>query len=477
MHIFKKNMLYLYIKYIYISVTPIIKKPGSDPKDFNNYRPISNLPFTAKILERTVTTQLQDHLQNNNLFEPFQSGFRSKHCTETALVKITNDLLRAADSGLLSILILLDLSAAFYTISHPVLLERLAGTGVTGTALKWFNSYLTDRKQFVQMKNIKSFSSPLHHGVPQGSVLGPLLFIIYILPLGNIFRHFGIYFHCYADDTQLYISTKPSISSCPTALIDCLQAITSWMTKNKLKLNGNKSEVILIGSKSTLSKSPPISISIEGCLVPISSLVKSLGVILDSTLSFTSHINNTVHKAFFHLRNISRLRSSLTQHSTQVLVHALVTSRLDYCNALLSGLPQKLLQRLQNVHNSAARIITRTKSIEHITPILIQLHWLPIPQRIQYKLLLLTFKALRNLAPTYLSELLHPYTPSRALRSSSSGLLSIPSVKMVKMGARAFSHAAPELCNSLPIHIRQLDSINIFKSQLKTYLFKSAYSL
>ncbi len=136
------------------SVTPIIKKHGSDPKDFNNYHPISNLPFTAKIIERTVTTQLQDHLQNNNLFEPFQSGLHSKHSTETALVKITNDLLRAADSGLLSILILLDLSVAFDTISHPVLLERLAGTGVTGTALKWFNSYLTDRKQFVQMKNI-----------------------------------------------------------------------------------------------------------------------------------------------------------------------------------------------------------------------------------------------------------------------------------------------------------------------------------
>lgn len=282
---------------------------------------------------------------------------------------------------------------------------------------------------------------------------------------------------CYADDTQLYISTKPGISSCPTALPDCLQAITTWMTINKLKLNGNKSEVLLIGSKSTLSKSPPLSISIEGCLVPISSQVKSLGVILDSTLSFTSHINNTVRIAFFHLRNITRLRPSLTQHSTQVLVHALVTSRLDYCNALLSGLPQKLLQRLQNVHNTAARIITRTKSIEHITPVLIQLHWLPIPQRIQYKLLLLTFKALRNLAPSYLSDLLHPYTPSRTLRSSSFGLLSIPPVKMVTMGAKAFSHAAPKLWNSLPIHIRQLDSVNIFKSQLKTYLFKSAYSL
>ena len=459
------------------SVTPILKKPGLNPYEFNNYRPISNLPFISKLIERTVACQLQDHLSNNNLFEPFQSGVRPHHSTETALTQITNDLLLASDSGLLTILILLDLSAAFDTISHSILLDRLAGTGVSGIPLQWFHSYLSDRSLFIQGQNTRSSPSPLLHGVPQGSVLGPLLFIIYILPLGNIFRHFGIHFHCYADDTQIYITTKPDTTSPPTALIDCLQTITNWLSINKLKLNGNKSEILLIGSKSSLSKSHPLSIHIDGCLVPTSKTVKSLGVTLDSTLSFTSHINNISRTAFFHLRNISRLRPSLTQHSTEILINALVTSRLDYCNSLLTGLPQKLIHRLQTIQNTAARIITRTKSSDHITPVLMQLHWLPIHQLIHYKLLLLTFKALHNQAPPYLSNMLHPYIPPRPLRSSSAALLSTPSFSLISLGAQAFSCSAPRLWNSLPLHIRTLDSIDTFKSHLKTHLFKLAYSV
>ncbi len=173
------------------AITPVLKKTGSNVDDLSNYRPFTHPPFL--VLERVVAGQLQQYLSINNILEPFQSGFRSGHSTETALIRVTNDLLISADKGACSILLLLDITAAFDTIFHAVLLERLhTWLGISGIALEWFKSYLTNRYQFVCLGKCQSEPTLVQQGVPQGSVLGPILFSIHMLPLGQIICEFGL---------------------------------------------------------------------------------------------------------------------------------------------------------------------------------------------------------------------------------------------------------------------------------------------
>uniref|UniRef100_A0AAR2K341 Reverse transcriptase domain-containing protein n=1 Tax=Pygocentrus nattereri TaxID=42514 RepID=A0AAR2K341_PYGNA len=322
------------------AVTPVLKKPGLDPENFANFRPISNLPLLAKVLERTVASQLHEHLESNDLYEVFQSGFRRNHSTETTLLRVVNDLLLAADQGMLNVLILLDLTAAFDTVCHNLLLPRLETLiGISGTALSWFKSYLSDRQQFVSIGGYKSDLCALSRGVPQGSVLGPLLFILYMLPLGNIIRRHGLQFHCFADDVQIYVYSKPSHTCPPAVLSDCLLDVRAWLVENFLSLNGTKTEAILISSPATARKLSNLAFSIPGFVVSSSAQVRNLGVIFDTTLSFEPHIKNVCKTAFFHLKNISRIRPFLSSAAAEIITHAFVTSRLDYCNAVLHGLP------------------------------------------------------------------------------------------------------------------------------------------
>ena len=459
-------------------VTPLLKKSSLDASVLKNYRPVANLTFLSKTLERVVASRLLSHLTANNLHGPFQSAYRPCHSTETALIRVQNDILTSLDKGNMVILVLLDLSAAFDTIDHNILLTRMEhDAAISGTCLQWFASYLANRQQSVLVKGCESSKIEVTYGVPQGSVLGPVSFNLYTTPIANIMIDHSMPYHVYADDTQLYMSFRIGSHSTAAAKIEkCVSEIKSWMNNNWLQLNDSKSEVLLFCSKSNLKHVPNnFNICVGNDEIPVCASARNIGVMFDQHMAMDTHISKICQSTYFQLRSIGKIRRYLSTDAAKLIIHSLVMSRLDYGNSLLFGLPNIQLGRLQRIQNCAARIITRSKRHEHITPVLEKLHWLPVHQRIKYKVLLLTYKALNNLAPPYLMELLEEYHPPRTLRSSGQKLLKVPKFRTLTFGARAFSCAAPTLWNALPQSLRNITTLSTYISALKTHLFRETY--
>ena len=463
-------------------VKPLLKKSTLDPNILKNYRPISNLPFLSKILEKVILQQLSDHLASNNLLTPHQSAYRPGHSTETAILRILNDILNSLDKNKISVLLLLDLSAAFDTIDHEILLARLEHRfGVRETALKWFRSYLHDRKQLVQVGDFRSDVSALKFGVPQGSVLGPVLFILYTTALSYVIRGHSVSHEMFADDTQLLHSS--SIDDYPS-LISTLQSCTSdvetWMSTNKLKLNCDKTEAICFSKPSYYISDPlPSSVTLGSNTIEFSDSVRDLGVLLDSDLSMKQHVTKICQLSYIELKRIAAIRPYLTEDATKTLVSAYILSRLDYCNCVLLGCPSSVIQPLQHVQNSAARLVCKSPRSQPCSSLLKKLHWLPVEERIKYKCCCICFKFFTGDVPAYLRNLLEVYVPSRTLRSSAdTRTFRFPSYRPHRKqhGERAFSFAAVNLWNKLPYDLRHCQSLSTFKTSLKTYLFRKSFT-
>jgi len=460
------------------AVSPLLKKANLDPNNLKNFRPVSNLPFISKILEKVVAKRLLDHKDQNSLHEMMQSAYRKNHSTETALVRIQNDILRDIDAKQCVGLVLLDMSAAFDTVDHTILLRRLSDRfGIKGAVLQWITSYLSDRYQFVTLLGAKSVKHLLDCNVPQGSVLGPGMFSDYNSPVGNIFRKHGIKFHLYADDTQVYFSFPPGMSEAESfqKLETCLEEVRLWMANNFLKLNDDKTDFIIMGSKHNLQKVSTTHIKLGNSQIRPNESVKNIGVVLDNQMKMDKQISKTCQAAWFHLFQISKIKKYLTADQLKCVVHAFITSKLDQNNALVFGLPKTSTSKLQSVQNAAAKMIFGQSRYNGEPAPLQQLHWLPVRQRITFKILLLTYKALHNQGPAYIKELLTPYNPSRSLRSSSANLLVEPKAAMASYGDRAFSIAAPKLWNVLPQKIKSATTVSSFKSALKTHLFCKSF--
>jgi hypothetical protein len=451
-------------------VIPTLKKTTLDHNVLSSYRPVSNLPFLSKVLEKVVATRLTSHLIANNLLDLNQSAYKSHHSTETALLCMQDDILNSIGNRRQCLLALLDLSSAFDTVDHETLLAVLQKQGVGGVVLEWFRSYLDGRRQYVSIGSHSSSLQILTCGVPQGSVLGPVLFNVYTASLGPLLKRHGMRYQLYADDASIYLSFESDrIDDAFMSMSQCIDDVKQWMSGMRLKMNSGKTEFVVLATRHVPRNMGDIPVlHIDDSQVEASQVVRSLGVLFDRNLSLEDHVNQTCKSARFHLYNISRIRNHLPMEACERLIHAFIFAKLDYCNGLLYGLPQKQLHKLQLVLNSAARVVRKVPKRDHITPTLQSLHWLPISARIDFKVALLVFKALQGQAPSYLTALIDVHEPPRHLRSSQSTLLRLPPLHVDR---RSFSFAAPTVWNTLPQHVRDSTSVTIFKKRLKTHLF------
>jgi hypothetical protein len=281
-------------------------------------------------------------------------------------------------------------------------------------------------------------------------------------PIGEICKRHNMLYHCYADDSQVYLVIEPidSWTDISMRLEPCIADISTWMKINLLKLNQDNTELIILAPKHRVKELGNCQLVPDRTIVTDVTCVKNLGVYLDKSLSMEQHIAAVSKSCFNQIRNIGTIRSYITDSACKTLVCSLIASRLDYGNALLYGVNASALAKLQRVQNTAARLIARRKKYDHITPVLIELHWLPVKFRCEYKLLVYVLKSLHGIAPVYLQNLLTVYKPTRSLRPENSMRIQITRVKTKSYGIRRFDMAASTLWNNLPGDLRVLDSVD-----------------
>ena len=461
-------------------VRPILKRGKKDSDDLTSYRPISNLRVLSKALEKLVAFQLRSYLERNHLFPVLQSAYRPFHSTETAILKVTSDILCSIDKGNVSLLCSLDLSSAFDCIDHEILLNRLEiSFGLEGAVIKWFRSFLSDRVQCVLYGGSSSNFDRVPCGVPQGSVLGPLLFILYITDIFHIVDSFKLSIHMFADDIQLYGCCLPSKSNELSSKMSlCLDEIITWLSSNRLLVNASKSECMWCSSRPARRNLSQNVVRFGNCNVSPVSSVKFLGVHLDFDLTFSTHVTKTVSSCIQTLRQIRSIRRSISCKLAISLINALVLPRIDYSLPALHGVHDKTTKRLQSVLHASARLIFKSSRFARITPLLRRLRWLPIKARIDYRLLLLAHKCLQGNAPAYLAKELTPVRtlPGRSrLRSSNSDTLSVPSVRRPTIGGRAFAATATRAWNQLPPDLQSVSCTKSFKNLLKRHFLDRCF--
>ena len=447
-------------------VTPIFKQ--GDRSDMNNYRPISVISAIAKVFERIIYNQLSSYLSENNILSQYQSGFRSFHSTMTALLEATDDWAFNIDRGYVNAVVFLDLKKAFDTVDHPILLSKLYLYGVIGNAYELLSSYLDNRTQRCAVNGVISNTCTLTCGIPQGTILGPLLFLLYINDLPNCLSNSKP--RMYADDTHLTYADN-DICSIETSLNQDLSNINRWLIANKLTLNMTKTEFMLIGSRQKLNSLSAFPVlEINGTQLNRVNFTKSLGVLIDENLTWSNHINAITKKISSGIGSIKRISHCVPPATLHTIYHGLVQSHFDYCSVVWGNCAKTLSDKLQRLQNRAVRVLTNTCYDADANQLLNELGWENLETRRQKLKAEMVYKSLNGLAPNYLSsrfiqrsDVITAYN----LRDSD-GKLAIP-LPRTNYYKNSFGYSGAVLWNSLPSAARQATSLTSFRQLLTNY--------
>ena len=387
----------------------------------SNFRPISVLPVLSKVLERVVYTQLSYHLEANNLLPPQQSGFRPGYSTMSLLLKLLSDWMTVIDKGCYVGAVFLDLRKAFDTVDHGILLDNLREVGVNSQTLCWFQNYLAGREQSVMLGNSMSSFKQVTCGVPQGSILGPLLFSIYVRDLPGQADHCDV--SQFANDTALHAASRSTLEIEHRLNTDLIQT-ARWLKSKKLHVNAIKTQVILFGSRHALSKNPVLNISLQGeCLQQVK-CVKYLGVMLDNCLSWNAHVDYLQKKTNKVVKMLRRLRHTVPSCVIQNLYTTIVLPSLDYCDVVWSGCMKNAAKKLEVVQNNAARAVVGAPYRSSATTLRNQLGWQSLQTRRELHTATWVYRCLKpGVTPPYLHDLFQPIQHQHHTWLSNNGVL------------------------------------------------------
>ena len=457
-------------------VRPLLKKTGLE-LIYKNYRPVSNLQFISKLTERCALLQFIEHCNNYSLLPDHQSAYRKDAGCETAVLKLVNDILWSMERGYCHASLFLDLSAAFDTVDHDLLLKVLERTyNMSGSTINWYESYLRPRWFKVCVNNTMSSQKSLSFSVPQGSASGANLFVAYCQSLVDVIPS-GISLQGFADDHFAHRAFNPNSEEDLAETCNSFQTTMlntkHWMDAMRLKLNPDKTEFVIFGSPPQMRKVRCDQIELLSDTIKRSDSVRCLGTLLDCNLNFKQHVIQKCRTAMFNIKRIRSIRSNLTRESCEILANGLILSHLDYNNSVLIGLPLVTIKLMQRIQNLTAKLILKMRKYDSATAALKELHWLPIRLRIEFKICCIMHKCTYGQAPLYLKNLLTTNIPNLRLRSGQyTGVkYVVPFVKKKTHAERSFSVMGPKLWNSLPDSLRLSENYDNFKRNLKTLYF------